>query len=140
MLLSVLSALARRDVDPWQEAAKLARLPEETATNRLSYLIMPLPGGSSAHGDPATIAARLIALLPRQANAEAAPATPLQGRGMVPNLRALISAIVINAVFMAVLIGTQSIMASHQSPSRAEKAHAPLSSAVSRVIQPPSPN
>jgi hypothetical protein len=32
MPLSVLSALARLDVDPWQEAAKLARLLEETAT------------------------------------------------------------------------------------------------------------
>jgi hypothetical protein len=27
MLLSVLSALARLDLDPWQEAAELARLP-----------------------------------------------------------------------------------------------------------------
>ena len=29
MMLSVVSALARSDVDPWQEAAKLARLPRE---------------------------------------------------------------------------------------------------------------
>ena len=35
MLLSVLSALARLDIDPWQEAAQLAALPEETATRRL---------------------------------------------------------------------------------------------------------
>jgi hypothetical protein len=31
LLLSVLSALARLDVDPWKEAANLAQLPEETA-------------------------------------------------------------------------------------------------------------
>jgi hypothetical protein len=43
MLVSVLSGLARSDVDPWQEAARLAELPEETATQRLASLI----GGSS---------------------------------------------------------------------------------------------
>jgi heme oxygenase len=32
MIVSVLSALARLDVDPWLEAAKLAQLPGETAT------------------------------------------------------------------------------------------------------------
>ena len=35
MLVSVLSGLARLDVDPWQEAADLAQLPGETATQRL---------------------------------------------------------------------------------------------------------
>ena len=68
MLLSVLSALARLDVDPWQEAAKLARLPWETATQSLASLIAALPDGPSAHLDPGTIAARLIALLPRRAS------------------------------------------------------------------------
>jgi hypothetical protein len=31
MLLSVLSALARLGVDPWQEAARLSQLPKETS-------------------------------------------------------------------------------------------------------------
>ena len=53
MLLSVISALARLDLDPWQEAIKLAGLPGETATKRLaSLLIAALPGGPSAHLDP----------------------------------------------------------------------------------------
>jgi hypothetical protein len=39
MSLSVVSALARSNVDPWQEAAKLARLPAKTATQRLASLI-----------------------------------------------------------------------------------------------------
>ncbi len=46
MLLSVVSALARLDVDPWQEAAKLARLPVEAATQRLASLIATLPEGT----------------------------------------------------------------------------------------------
>ena len=32
MLLSVLSALARLDVDPWQEAAALTKMPAQDAT------------------------------------------------------------------------------------------------------------
>jgi len=140
MLLSVLSALARRNVDPWQEAAKLALLPEESATKRLSSLITPLPGGPLAHGNPTTIAARLITLLPRRANADVAPAKPLHGQGAAPNLRAVISMIVINAIFMALLIGTQSIMASHRPPSQADKDHALASGTVSPLIKPPSSN
>jgi hypothetical protein len=65
MLLSVLSALARLDIDLWQEAAKLAGLRRETATHRLASLIAELPDGASPYPDPAMIAARLIALLPR---------------------------------------------------------------------------
>jgi hypothetical protein len=38
LLLSVLSALARMDVDPWQEASELARLPREAAIQRRSDL------------------------------------------------------------------------------------------------------
>jgi hypothetical protein len=38
MPLSVLSALARLDLDPWQEAAELSELPKGTATQRLAAL------------------------------------------------------------------------------------------------------
>jgi hypothetical protein len=68
MLLSVLSVLARLDIDPWQEAAKLSGLPGGAATQRLASLIAALPDESSADPDPATVAARLVALLPRPAN------------------------------------------------------------------------
>ena len=43
MLLSVLSALARLDLDPWREAAELARTPQQTARQRLTSLIEALP-------------------------------------------------------------------------------------------------
>jgi hypothetical protein len=45
MPLSVLSALARLDIDPWLEAAELARLPQETGVQRLALSIAALPGG-----------------------------------------------------------------------------------------------
>ena len=52
VLLSVLSALARLDVDPWHEAASLAQLPGTTATRRLASLIAALPDRPSTQLDP----------------------------------------------------------------------------------------
>jgi hypothetical protein len=66
MPLSVLSALARLDVDPWEEAAELAELPKDVAKRRLVSLIARLPGGRSNQGDSRASADRLIELLPRR--------------------------------------------------------------------------
>jgi hypothetical protein len=66
MLLSVLSALARLNVDPWEEAARLARLPCEVATRTLMKLIAALPNGLSEGLDAGALARELVALLPRQ--------------------------------------------------------------------------
>lgn len=63
--LSVVSALARLDLDPWQQAAELTELPRETAAQRLADLLSNLPGDDFAHSDSQTISQRLIALLPR---------------------------------------------------------------------------
>jgi hypothetical protein len=65
MMLSVLSALARQDVDPWEEAARLARLPKETAVRQLIALLDAPPRRPLVSPDAARIAVRLIALLPR---------------------------------------------------------------------------
>ena len=70
MPLTVLSALSRLDIDPWEEAAELSELPTETATQRLASLIARLPGGRWAQTDERAIAGRLIALLPRQSNSK----------------------------------------------------------------------
>jgi hypothetical protein len=63
-LLSVLSAMARMNLDPWQEAANLAGLPAKAATHRLATLIAAVPGG--VPGETGLIAARLVKLLPSQ--------------------------------------------------------------------------
>ncbi len=74
--LSVVSALARLDVDPWKEALSLARMPRDQAKERLTSLIASLPNGSTASQPPKAIAARLIALLPQAGKFNtAAPAT-----------------------------------------------------------------
>jgi hypothetical protein len=65
MTLSVLSALARRDIDPWTEAARLCQLPEETAVEQIIALLDALPLRIVASLDRMKVANRLWALLPR---------------------------------------------------------------------------
>jgi hypothetical protein len=64
MVLTALSALARSGVDPWDEAARLSKLPRETATKNLTSIISGLPNGRWTQSAAGNIAARLIALLP----------------------------------------------------------------------------
>lgn len=54
MLLSVVSALARLEIDPWQEAARLPDLPEDRAVAALDHLIrlIPAPGWDRATSPP----------------------------------------------------------------------------------------
>jgi hypothetical protein len=133
MLLTVLSVLARLDLDPWQEAAELARLPGKTATQRLTSLIAALPDGPSVHLDPETIAARLIQRLPRRAGSNVPSRETLLGIGAVINSQA-----VLLVVFMAFVLAAQFIMASRQPPAQSRNAHAPASSTVIPQIPPPS--
>ena len=58
--LTVLSALARLDIDPWNEAARLAGLSREAATQALATIIGSVPAGDWAVSDAPSIAARLI--------------------------------------------------------------------------------
>ena len=78
--LSVLSALARLDVDPWQETASLARMPRERATERMTAVIAAVRKDLATGLAAEAIAARLIALLPQAASLSftAAPATLLK--------------------------------------------------------------
>ena len=62
--LSVMSALARLDIDPWQEAAALAALSKAAAVTRLSALLGPLPGAPSTKPDREGLCRRVLGLLP----------------------------------------------------------------------------
>jgi hypothetical protein len=65
MTLSVISALTRLDIDPWQEAARLSVLPKEGAIQALAPMIARFPEGQWALADTRAIAGRLAALLPQ---------------------------------------------------------------------------
>ena len=75
--LSVLSALARRDVDPWQEAASLAHMPSATAALRLTALISALPDGSIKNIRAKAIVDDLVALLPKSNDVTVRPTDSL---------------------------------------------------------------
>jgi hypothetical protein len=65
MGLTILSALARLDVDPWEEATSLAPMPRNAAVVRLKALIDALPREPAIDISAGTIATDLLALLPR---------------------------------------------------------------------------
>jgi hypothetical protein len=81
MELSVMSALARRNVDPWHEAARLSRLPRAVATQELCVMIAELSPRDPNRASPRSIAERLIAPLPLSAGSKASwPRTGPEGR------------------------------------------------------------
>jgi len=137
MPLSVLSALARADVDPWQEAASLARLPGAMATERLSLLIAALPDEPSALREPESVAARLITLLPH-ATAVGSSGDASPGVGTALNSMAVIRVVAINVLVVAFLLGTQWLAMSHQLP--APPAQAVAAAPPSGPAKPLTPN
>ena len=117
MLVSVLSGLARSDVDPWQEAAKLAQLPGDAATKELAALIGALPDRAVSYQDPRTIATRLVALLPRRFGSKGGlQQAPPHGAWAVMNSRPWW----IYVVFMCFVLGSQFLIASHQLPAKSD--------------------
>jgi hypothetical protein len=64
MPLSVISALTRLGVDPWEEAARLAALPKAVAAEALAPMIARLPIGRPQPSDNLAITQRLVELLP----------------------------------------------------------------------------
>ena len=129
MSLSVISALARLDLDPWSEAADLARMPRRNAIDRMTALISALPGRTSAHLDPEAIAARVIALLPREASSAAKPVAPPQsGSAVARDVR-----FIIFVALMAFLLSTQFLTRARQTSADADNTHAPASSSMSTL-------
>ena len=66
--LTVLSLLARLDVDPWSEARRLAELPRNDALDCLRERIARTPLSPDNQEDGRSRAARLVSLLPAKAS------------------------------------------------------------------------
>src|ERR1041384_7706393 len=80
--LSVLSALARANVDPWEEAARLATMPKATAEEALAAILHHASALNYDQPEAEAVAARLITLLPQEGGWER-PASTDQARGQV---------------------------------------------------------
>jgi hypothetical protein len=124
MPLSVLSALARLDVDPWSEAAVLAELPGDAARQRLATLIAELP--AVANEDPVATAARLVELLPGRTRTHMAWRQAVRDADLLARLRALRVGVVLGA-----LIGFQWIIPSCESARHWDSSSAPTSRTTS---------
>jgi hypothetical protein len=138
MPLSVLSALARLDVDPWQEAADLARLPGSTAIERLTSLIEALPGRPTSPPALETIAARLIALLPGRAGSIVPSRSGISEDVPATNLQAIVRVVSFNLILVAFMLGAQWIVASRVSPTQA--AETSTAASQTSLAQPLTPN
>jgi hypothetical protein len=80
MRLSVISALARMNVDPWEEATRLAAMPKAIAEKTLLSILDLVSGKSWKSPEAAAIAARLVRLLPQPGKAAAiAPTATARG-------------------------------------------------------------
>ena len=120
MLISVLSALARLDIDPWREAASLAKMSTEAATERMRLLIAALPEETSARSNADEIAARLIALLPPRQVISRPMSNKIRAgnKGVPANYR-----IIIFLILMALLMGPQLLMRGAQSSAQVDSVH-----------------
>jgi hypothetical protein len=107
-LLTVLSVLARQNLDPWDEAADLSRLPPDAAAQRLISMITA-PGQPSSAGRTAD-ADRLIALLPHR-NAPAGRTAGVSQGAPVSRPRPTVNLTVI-AIYIGVMVISQWIAAS----------------------------
>jgi hypothetical protein len=106
MRLTVVSALARRGLDPWQEAHRLAAMSKPTAADRLALLIALLPSGASAASDMHAIAAQLVELLPKPVVAAALAVAPsVAGVTIAPKPRATALWLICLVLLSALLFG-----------------------------------
>jgi len=115
--LTVLSILARRNLDPWDEAADLSRLPPDAAAQRLISMITT-SGQSSSAGRTVDVD-RLIALLPRR-NASVDRTANVSQSAPVDRPRPTVNLTVI-AIYIGVMVISQWIAA-----SVFEKVHPPV--------------
>ena len=105
LTLTVLTALSRLGLDPWQEAARLSNLPKEAAARAFAVTIGRLPEGDWKASDCEAIAVRLVNWLPGRS----APPIPLHSPavgGLAPIQRSSADRfwLIAAAIFVAALL------------------------------------
>ena len=85
MRLSVLSALARMNVDPWEEAARLSTLSAPDAQETLLSTLKFFPGNRQQPAETEMLAAKLVALLPEADESATAKASINTGERLQRN-------------------------------------------------------
>jgi hypothetical protein len=136
MPLSVVSALARMDLDPWHEAASLAAMSVETATGKLTSLLAALPDPALKRLEPGITAARLIALLQRpdpDARSSAAAVATLAITHPPARMR-----VILVAIYIILLLGAQFALISRPPPTHVDTARPSAAPAAASHLPPAS--
>lgn len=131
MPLSVLSALARQDVDPWDEAARLAQLPEEKAVTQLVSLLGAFPHAPLACPDPASTATRLVTLLPRPRD-HVHPSLNLFVETVAEQHPAFVSNLLFVLAYMILLLFSTWLITNLQAPGPLQAPSTPAPNAISQ--------
>ncbi len=133
--LRVVSALARMNVDPWQDAGELARLPRDAAIHKLASWIGALPGWSATQLDSGTVAGRLVALLPQRTGSSPPERETPFGTLAGGNPRLAVYAMM---MFLAFVLSAPFIAGRHQPPVPTDDVHTSTSGAASPEMPPSS--
>jgi hypothetical protein len=102
MALTVLSALARQNVDPWEQAADLCQLPDDMARQKLASMLEATPGYASP-AERMAVAARLIPLLPNPAS-DKRPAANILRRLLPVKRQAKAADLSVVLIYLALMI------------------------------------
>jgi hypothetical protein len=108
--LSVISLLARMNLDPWQEAGSLAALPAHAAATRLACSLDTLTDPELRQASSEVMVLRLLALLPRPVSAASRMAVPGAPAAPAANLGTRIGTIIF-IVSVIILLGSQILAA-----------------------------
>jgi len=125
--LTVLSALARMEVDPWEEASNLTTMTSEHAVTQLASLLGALRNAPAASLESIGLARILIALLPRRHNRALpmlkafARAAPTKGPAAVSTALTLVTYLLFMLLSQWLIVN---LMANRQTPSRPTSAPA----------------
>lgn len=136
--LSVVSVLARLDLDPWHEAVHLASLPPNTAARKLASILEAAHTAAMGSSDICSIATRLVAMLPRPATALSPSSADSPGSAGMSSARSTANWRSL-AVYLIVVIVTQLLMA-HLIPTPRTARLASSSSSISAQTVPAPPS
>jgi hypothetical protein len=119
--LSVLSALARRDIDGWEEAARLARLPKDHAVNSLASTIWMSSSDRWSPSEASLVAARLIELLPSSNGSSSSSTSPQRDGGKL-----IIMWLVYGIIFASIAISGNINVQSAKNSNHPDQTHTVL--------------
>ena len=126
-LLSVISVLARSDLDPWLEAVGLARMSQGQATARLSGLIAALPDGPPMGRPVDVVAGELVALLPQTAKWDRPPKAASPKTAPLPAVMPPNGHFVLGALALALLLAFSLLFSTHTLPGAGQNGAPPAS-------------